>query len=82
MSISHSLSALLKTWAAAYGVISQLMLEGMNASESALDVEALRSSFSLVVTNDPNVIAKLYDLLFQRMPEARALFHGFFNCYP
>jgi hemoglobin-like flavoprotein len=39
-----------------------------------LDVEALRSSFELVVERSPRVIARFYEVLFERYPAVRPLF--------
>lgn len=40
----------------------------------SLDVEALRSSFQLVVERSPNVVHRFYEILFERYPSARRLF--------
>lgn len=40
----------------------------------SLDVEALRSSFQLVVERSPNVVHRFYEVLFERYPAARSLF--------
>jgi len=41
----------------------------------ALDVALLRSSFDLVVERQPQVVHRFYEILFQRYPQAKALFH-------
>jgi hemoglobin-like flavoprotein len=41
----------------------------------ALDVALLRSSFDLVVQRQPQVVHRFYEILFQRYPQAKALFH-------
>lgn len=41
----------------------------------ALDVTLLRSSFDLVVERQPMLTARFYEVLFERYPRARALFH-------
>ena len=41
----------------------------------ALDVALLRSSFDLVVERQPQVVHRFYEILFQRHPQAQALFH-------
>jgi hemoglobin-like flavoprotein len=41
----------------------------------ALDPALLRSSFDLVVERQPLLTARFYQLLFERHPNARALFH-------
>jgi hemoglobin-like flavoprotein len=40
----------------------------------ALDVDALRASFALVIDREPNLTAVFYEELFARHPEARSLF--------
>lgn len=40
----------------------------------SLDVEALRSSFQLVVDRSPAVVHRFYEILFQRYPQVRPLF--------
>ncbi len=40
----------------------------------SLDVEALRSSFQLVVERSPNVVHRFYEILFARYPTTRELF--------
>jgi hemoglobin-like flavoprotein len=40
----------------------------------ALNVRLLRESFELVATANPRVIARFYDILFERYPQARGLF--------
>lgn len=40
----------------------------------ALDVPLLRSSFELVVDRRPNLTERFYEILFQRYPQAKALF--------
>jgi hemoglobin-like flavoprotein len=41
----------------------------------SLDVALLRSSFALVVERQPQVVHRFYEILFQRYPQAKALFH-------
>lgn len=40
----------------------------------SLDVEALRSSFALVVEREPDVVKRFYGHLFSRYPQVRPLF--------
>jgi hemoglobin-like flavoprotein len=40
-----------------------------------LNVPLLRSSFELVVERQPQITPRFYEILFERHPEARALFH-------
>ena len=40
----------------------------------ALDVDALRSSFELVIARSPQMTTRFYEVLFQQHPEARPLF--------
>ncbi len=40
----------------------------------ALDVELLRTTFTLVVERNPNLTASFYDVLFEKYPQARPLF--------
>jgi hemoglobin-like flavoprotein len=40
-----------------------------------LNVPLLRSSFDLVVERQPRLTARFYEILFERHPQARALFH-------
>jgi len=40
----------------------------------SLDVEALRSSFDLVVERSPDVVHRFYEILFERHPEVRSMF--------
>ena len=40
----------------------------------SLDVQALRDSFALVVDRCPTVTARFYEILFERYPQAKALF--------
>lgn len=40
----------------------------------SLDVEALRSSFALVVDRCPTLTLRFYEILFERHPEAESLF--------
>jgi hemoglobin-like flavoprotein len=40
----------------------------------SLDIEALRSSFQLVVERSPNVVHRFYEILFSRYPAVRPLF--------
>lgn len=39
-----------------------------------MDIPLLRSSFNLVVTREPELTAKFYDIFFTRYPQAQALF--------
>ncbi len=39
-----------------------------------LDVDLLRSSFELVTTRSPHVIARFYEIFFERYPEVRPMF--------
>lgn len=39
-----------------------------------LDVDALRSSFELVIARSPQMTGRFYEVLFQQHPEARPLF--------
>jgi hemoglobin-like flavoprotein len=41
----------------------------------ALDVPLLRSSFDLVVERQPQLTGRFYEVLFERYPRARGLFH-------
>ena len=41
----------------------------------ALDVETLRSSFELVTERQPDMTRRFYEILFDRYPQARPLFH-------
>jgi hemoglobin-like flavoprotein len=41
----------------------------------ALNVALLRSSFELVVEREPMLTARFYEVLFERYPQVRALFH-------
>jgi hemoglobin-like flavoprotein len=40
----------------------------------ALNVELLRSSFALVAETNPNFVARFYEILFDRYPQAKPLF--------
>jgi len=40
----------------------------------ALDVALLRTSFDLVLSKNPNLTARFYEILFERYPAARPLF--------
>lgn len=40
----------------------------------SLDVESLRSSFALVTERDPDFTQRFYNILFERYPQAKALF--------
>jgi hemoglobin-like flavoprotein len=40
-----------------------------------LNVPLLRSSFDLVIERQPQLTARFYEILFERHPRARALFH-------
>lgn len=40
----------------------------------SLDVVALRSSFELVVSREPHVVGRFYEILFERYPQSKALF--------
>lgn len=42
----------------------------------SLNVEALRSSFELVVEREPQLTHRFYDILFQRYPQAKPLFRN------
>jgi len=39
-----------------------------------MDIALLRSSFELVVDRNPDLVARFYDILFERYPQAQALF--------
>jgi len=41
----------------------------------SLNVPLLRSSFDLVVERQPRLTSRFYEILFQRYPEAKLLFH-------
>lgn len=41
----------------------------------ALNVALLRSSFEMVVEREPMLTSRFYDVLFERYPQVRALFH-------
>lgn len=40
-----------------------------------LNAELLNNSFALVVDREPELTARFYEILFERHPEARSLFH-------
>ena len=40
-----------------------------------LNVPLLRSSFDLVIERQPQLAARFYEVLFDRHPQARTLFH-------
>jgi hemoglobin-like flavoprotein len=40
----------------------------------ALDIQMLRDSFEMVVARQPALVARFYDILFERYPQSRALF--------
>ena len=42
----------------------------------SLNVEALRSSFELVVEREPQLTHRFYDILFQRYPQAKPMFRN------
>jgi hemoglobin-like flavoprotein len=42
--------------------------------DMSLDVEALRSSFQLVVEQSPDVVRRFYEIFFERYPQVRPLF--------
>src|SRR5215470_3089736 len=43
-------------------------------NEPRMDIALLRSSFELVVDRNPDLVARFYDILFDRYPLARPLF--------
>ena len=77
-----------EAWAGAYGVITELMLEGADyakedvalenvpapAEEGGLDVELLEQSFALVAPQADALVSTFYDNLFTDYPDARPLF--------
>jgi hemoglobin-like flavoprotein len=40
----------------------------------ALDVTILRASFGIVIERSPNVVARFYEIFFERYPEVRPMF--------
>lgn len=82
-------SELKEAWAGAYGVITELMLEGADytpeevalastpdapAEEGGLNVELLEQSFALVAPQADALVSTFYDNLFTDYPDARPLF--------
>ena len=77
-----------EAWAGAYGVITELMLEGADyakedvalenvpapAEEGGLNVELLEQSFALVAPQADALVSTFYDNLFTDYPDARPLF--------
>ncbi|MBE9067823.1 globin [Leptolyngbya cf. ectocarpi LEGE 11479] len=75
-----------EAWAGAYGVITELMLEGADythaevalenapAEEGGLNVELLEQSFALVAPQADELVSTFYDHLFTDYPDARPLF--------
>lgn len=77
-----------EAWAGAYGVITELMLEGADytqaeialeqppvpTEEGGLNVDLLEQSFALVAPKADDLVSTFYDYLFTDYPEARPLF--------
>lgn len=78
-----------EAWAGAYGVITELMLEGADytqeevalesvpspaAEEGGLNVDLLEQSFALVAPQADDLVSTFYDNLFTDYPDAKPLF--------
>ncbi|MEM7061730.1 MAG: globin family protein [Cyanobacteria bacterium P01_B01_bin.77] len=77
-----------ESWAGAYGVITELMLEGADytqaeialestpapAEDGGLNVDLLEQSFALVAPKADDLVSTFYDNLFTDYPDARPLF--------
>lgn len=75
-----------EAWAGAYGVITELMLEGADytqaeialeqapAEEGGLNVDLLEQSFALVAPKADDLVSTFYDYLFTDYPDAKPLF--------
>ncbi len=78
-----------EAWAGAYGVITELMLEGADyapeevalesapaptAEEGGLNIEVLEQSFALVAPQADDLVSTFYNYLFTDYPESKALF--------